>query len=389
MSPLPLNGGTQWGEGADMEISRPASTHPLPPADGSRATSLQFPSGRLLHLGSALFVLFVALILFYGGARKPMATTVPFLLSTLVVAILWGRGPAITGAVAASAAFNFFFVPPWDAAFSIPTVEEAVLLAGMLAIAVAVGTSIERMRRVRAEADQYAASERLQKVLLSCISHDLKTPLTGVIGSLSTLLEERALGQEGRQELLTIAYREAKQLDRFVTQTLEMSRLEAEAFRVRKERLDVRAVIDRAADHLREVFEERPCRVELPPRLPAVYVDAILFPHALINIIDNAAKYSPPGTPIEITACAGLNDVVISVADRGIGIPVEHLRRVFEKFSRLRQPASAAGVVGGTGLGLAIAKGIAEAHGGAIWAERRDGGGTIVSISLPLGGDPE
>jgi len=80
---------------------------------------------------------------------------------------------------------------------------------------------------------------------------------------------------------------------------------------------------------------------------------------------------------------------VISVADRGIGIPVEHLHRVFEKFSRLRQPASAAGVVGGTGLGLAIAKGIVEAHGGSIWAERRDGGGTIVSISLPRGSNAE
>jgi two-component system sensor histidine kinase KdpD len=362
--------------------------HPQPPADGSRPTSLHVLFGRLLHLGSAVFVLSVALILFYGGVRKPIATTVPFVLSTLVVAILWGRGPAITAAVAASATFNFFFVPP-DSAFSIPTAEEAVLLAGLLAIAVIVGTTIERMTRVRAEASQYAASERLQKVLLSCISHDLKTPLTGVIGSLSTLLEERALGEEGREELTAIAYREAKQLDRFVTQILEMTRLEAGAFRVRQEPLDVRGVIDSAADQLREVFEERPCRVELPPRLPSIYVDAILFPHALINILDNAAKYSPAGAPIEITAGAGLKDVVISVADRGIGIPVEHLHRVFEKFSRLRQPASAAGVVGGTGLGLAIAKGIVEAHGGSIWAEQRDGGGTIVKLSLPLGGDAE
>src|SRR5207245_10304632 len=198
--------------------------------------------------------------------------------------------------------------------------EEAVLLTGLLAIAVVVGTTIERMKRVRAEASQYAASEQLQKVLLSCISHDLKTPLTGVIGSLSTLLEERALGQEGREALTAIAYREAKELDRFVTQILEMTRLEAGAFRVRQEPLDVRSVIDSAADQLREAFEERPYRVELPPRLPSIYVDAILFPHALINLLDNAAKYSPPGTPIEITAGAGPTDVVISGAHRGSGI---------------------------------------------------------------------
>ena len=388
MSPYPAERGTQCRVDAAMDL-HPAHQHQQPPADGSRPTSLHAPSGRLLHVGSAVFALSVALMLFYSGVRNPIPTTVPFVLSTLLVAILWGRGPAITAAVAASATFNFFFVPPWDAAFSIPTVEEAVLLGGLLAVAVIVGTMIERMKRVRAEADQYAASERLQKVLLGCISHDLKTPLTGVIGSLSTLLEERALGSEGREELTAIAYREAKQLDRFVTQILEMTRLEAGAFRVRQEPLDVRSVIDSAADQLREVFEERPCRVELPLGLPSIYVDAILFPHALINILDNAAKYSPPGTPIEITAGAGIKDVVISVADRGIGIPVEHLHRVFEKFSRLRQPASAAGVVGGTGLGLAIAKGVVEAHGGAIWAERRDGGGTIVRISLPRRGDAE
>ena len=295
-----------------------------------------------MHLASAVFVLSVALILFYGGVRTPITTTVPFVLSTLVVAILWGRGPAITAAVAASATFNFFFVPPWDAAFSFPTIEEAVLLAGLLAIAVVVGTTIERMKRVRAEASQYAASERLQKVLLSCISHDLKTPLTGVIGSLSTLLEERALGEEGREELTAIAYREAKLLDRFVTQILEMTRLEAGAFRVRQEPLGVRDVIDSAADQLREVFEERPCRVDLSPRLPAIYVDAIVFPHALINIIDNAAKYSPPGTPIEIAARAGLKDLVISVADRGIGIPVEHSAKVFDPLGDKRSVEFAA-----------------------------------------------
>jgi two-component system, OmpR family, sensor histidine kinase KdpD len=115
-----------------------------------------------------------------------------------------------------------------------------------------------------------------------------------------------------------------------------------------------------------------------------MFVDPVLFPHVLINILDNAIKYSPPDTPIEITACAGPKDLVISVGDRGIGIPSEHLHRVFEKFHRLRQPASAAGVAGGSGLGLAIAKAIVEAHGGRVWAEQRARGGAIVRVSLPL-----
>ncbi len=363
------------------------SREPQSPAGGAAPPGKLLSAGWLLHLCSVASVVAVALVLYNAGARQAqIGTTIPFLFAVLFIAIAWGRSPAITAALTTSVVFNYLFVPPSNA-FSLPTLEEAVLLAGFLAVAVGLGTAIDRMRRVREEATQLAASERLQKVLLGCISHDLKTPLTGVIGSLSTLLEEQTLNRRGRNELLTIAYREAKQLDRFVTKVLEMTRLEAGAVGIRQEPIDLRSVIHSAVDHLREVLEGRRCRVELPPRLPPVYADAILLPHALINVLDNAAKYSPPETPIEITARAEVGDVVISVADRGIGIPAAHLGRVFEKFHRLRQPASTTGVASGTGLGLPIAKGIVAAHGGAIWAEQREGGGTVVRISLPFRGN--
>src|SRR5205807_9115292 len=148
MSPYPAERGTRCRVGA-AAVLPPAHQHQQPPADGSRPTSLHAPSGRLLPVGSAVFALSVALMLFYSGVRNPIPTTVPFVLSTLLVAILWGRGPAITAAVAASATFNFFFVLPWDAAFSIPTVEEAVLLGGVLAVAVIVATMIARKTRVQ------------------------------------------------------------------------------------------------------------------------------------------------------------------------------------------------------------------------------------------------
>jgi two-component system sensor histidine kinase KdpD len=340
-----------------------------------------------LYLCTVVFVVAFAWVLFnVEEQHEEIGTTIPSLLVVLLIAGAWGRGPAITAAVTIAIMKNYLLVPPSNA-FTSPTVKEIVHLVGFLAVAIGLGTAIDRMKRAREEANRLAASERLQKVLLGSISHDIKTPLTGVIGSLSTLLEEPTLGEPARHELLTIAYRETKQLEQFVAHVLEMTRLEAGEVRVHEEPSDLRSVIHGAVDHLREALDGRQCRVELPPQLPLVYVDAILLPHALINVLDNAAKYSPPDTPIEVTASLRRLDVVISVADRGIGIPAEHLHRVFEKFHRLRQPASKNGVTGGAGLGLPIAKGIVEAHGGAIWAEQRPGGGTIVNISLPLHSD--
>ena len=342
----------------------------------------------LLYLCSAGAVVLVGMMLFYGGARQPgIITSFPFVIAVLVVALMWGRGPAIVAALTASAVFNYLFSPPFDTDLDLPTAENVVLMTGLLAVAFGLGTAINQMRALRADMKESAERERFQEILLGCVSHDLKTPLTGVIGSLSTLIEERdALAGDVRDELLTIAFREAKQLDRLVTQVLEMTRLEAGALVVRREPCELGTLIHGVLQHLRETVGERPCRVDVSPTLPAVALDPIVFPHALINIVDNAVKYSPAGSPIEIAAWEDRGEAVIIVADRGIGIPAEHLHRVFEKFHRLRQLTSEAGVVGGTGLGLAIAKGIVEAHGGRIWAEQREGNGTIVKMRLPIRG---
>src|SRR5438309_1003348 len=370
-----------WGS---LSVAR---IQPRRSGNGSVAAGRLRSAKWLLYLCSVVCVVAFALILFNVEERhEEIGTTIPSLLVVLLIAGAWGRGPAVAATLTLSIMINYLLVPPSNA-LTLPTVKELVHLAGFLSVAVGLGTAVDRMKRARTEATRSAAGERLQKVLLGSISHDIKTPLTGVIGSLSTLLEEQTLDEPVRHELLTIAYRQTKQLEQFVAHVLEMTRLEAGEVRVHEEPSDLRSIIHGVVDHLREVLDGRQCRVELPPRLPSVYVDAILLPHALINVLDNAAKYSPPDAPIEITAAAQRLDVVISVADRGIGIPAEHLHRVFEKFHRLRQPASKDGVTGGAGLGLPIAKGIVEAHGGAIWAEQRPGGGTIVNISLPLHSD--
>lgn len=224
------------------------------------------------------------------------------------------------------------------------------------------------------------ATEKLQTALLNSISHDLRTPLVSITGALSSLREETpTLDQEGRHSLIETAYEEAERLNRLVGNLLNMTRLEAGAIHLRREPCDIQDAIGVALEQLGERLSKRPVKVNLPPNLPLVSMDFALFGQALVNLLDNAVKYSPTDTLIEVNVSQTQNAVNIEVCDRGIGIPPEDLERVFDKFYRVQRPES----VSGTGLGLAICKGIVEVHGGTIRASNRPGGGTIVTVTLP------
>ncbi len=224
------------------------------------------------------------------------------------------------------------------------------------------------------------ATERLQTALLNSISHDLRTPLVSITGALSSLQEEEiALDTEARRSLVENAREEAERLNRLVGNLLDMTRIEAGALKLTRELCDVQDVIGAALESLGERLRSRPLTVESPPDLLAP-LDFVLIVQVLVNLLDNALKYSPPGTPIEVLARVEGGDVIIQVADRGIGIPPDDLERVFDKFFRVQRP----GQVGGTGLGLSICKGIVEAHAGRIWVQNRAGGGTVVAVALPL-----
>lgn len=224
------------------------------------------------------------------------------------------------------------------------------------------------------------ATEKLQAALLNSISHDLRTPLVSITGALSSLLEETlTLDQEDRNSLLETAHEEAERLNRLVGNLLNMTRLEAGAIHLRREPCDIQDAIGAALEHLGERLAKRPVKVNLPPDLPLVSMDFALFGQALVNLLDNAVKYSPSDTLIEVNVSQTQDTVNIEVCDQGIGIPPEDLERVFDKFYRVQRPES----VSGTGLGLAICKGIVEAHGGTIQANNRPDGGTIVTVTLP------
>jgi two-component system sensor histidine kinase KdpD len=158
-----------------------------------------------------------------------------------------------------------------------------------------------------------------------------------------------------------------------------MTRLEAGAIHLRHEPCDIQDAIGAALEQLGERLEKRPVKVNLPPDLPLIPLDFALFGQALVNLLDNAVKYSPIDSLIEVNVSQTQDTANIEVCDHGIGIPPEDLERVFDKFYRVQRPES----VSGTGLGLAICKGIIEAHGGTIRADNRLGGGTIVTVTLP------
>ncbi|HEX7588523.1 MAG TPA: DUF4118 domain-containing protein, partial [Anaerolineae bacterium] len=225
------------------------------------------------------------------------------------------------------------------------------------------------------------ATEKLQTALLNSISHDLRTPLVSITGALSSLLDEGTpLDQATRRSLIETASDEAARLNHLVGNLLDMTRVEAGAMRMAQESCDVTDLIGASLDRLPKALEGRRVNLHIPAGLPLVPMDFVLMSQVLVNLLDNALKYSPPTGPIDLEASVDGNDLQISVADRGVGIPPEDLVRVFDKFYRVQRPD---GVIG-TGLGLAICKGIVEAHGGKIEAKNRGGGGTTVIVSLPL-----
>jgi two-component system sensor histidine kinase KdpD len=233
------------------------------------------------------------------------------------------------------------------------------------------------------QAQVQVATERLRNSLLSTVSHDLRTPLTAIAGAASGLLEENApLDPSTRHELCQTIAEEAHRLNRLVNNLLEMTRLEAGAIQVHKEWQPLEEVIGAALTRLEAQLHERPLTTHFPADLLLVPLDSVLIEQVLINLLDNAVKYTPPGSPIALTAWATEEAVTVEVADQGPGLPPGEEQRIFDKFYRVQRPP----MPSGSGLGLTICRGLVEAHGGQMWAENRPGGGTVLRFTLPLTG---
>ena len=261
------------------------------------------------------------------------------------------------------------------------TLEESNLLnalASQAALAIQRAKLAEEARQL----ELLRATEKLQKALLNSISHDLRTPLASITGSLSALLQDASsLDGKTKNELLENAFEESDRLNRIVGNLLDMTRVEAGALKVSPKPCELRDVIGVSLQELKCKLNGRPVNIQIPHDLPEIPMDFSLIVKVFVNLIDNAVKYSPEGAPIGIHAMIQENKSRIEIADEGAGIREEDLKRIFDKFYRAVKPDQ----ISGTGLGLSICKGIVEAHNGEIWAEGRSGkkGATFV-VLLPL-----
>lgn len=253
--------------------------------------------------------------------------------------------------------------------------------AALNAVTYLVAIGMERARSLEegSKIEALRQSEALKAVLLDALAHDLKTPLTSIKGAVSHLLAQARDAEE--KELLTIANEEADRLNRLVIEVLEMARIEAAKFHPDRSPHGVSEIISAAVKAQEESLKGRRVRLHIPESLPDAEVDFEFIQQVLKQLLDNALKYSPPGSPLTIAAGVAGEKIVISVADHGKGIPEAEQARVFEKFYRGRASRDE---TFGTGLGLSIAKGIIEAHGGKIWVTSQPGQGSIFSFALPV-----
>jgi two-component system sensor histidine kinase KdpD len=255
--------------------------------------------------------------------------------------------------------------------------------AGQLALALQRSALSDQAQRILVQVE----AERVRSSLLSSVSHDLRTPLAVIAGSASSLLESGdAQTPETRRELLQTISDETSRMAILVDNVLRMTQLQSGAVVPQKQWQPLEEVVGSALARMSKSLADRPVTTRIPPDLPLLNFDGVLVEQVLLNLLDNAAKYTPGGTPVTISASLQQDRAVIEVADSGPGLAPGEERHIFDKF--VRGAAGAAYQRRGAGLGLAICRAIAEIHGGRIWAENRSGGGARFLFTIPIEGQP-
>jgi two-component system sensor histidine kinase KdpD len=280
--------------------------------------------------------------------------------------------------VASAGAIGVVAVRPKDDALLLD--PERLHLLESLVNQVALAIERTRLSDKAQQAHVQMETERMRNAILSSVSHDLRTPLATITGAASSLAEgQDGLNAAARKDLARSICREADRLDRLLKNLLDMMRIEAGAVQLSREWHPIDEVVGAALARLEGRLRDHTVNTTFPADLPLVLVDGVLLEQVIINLVENAVKYVPAGTIIDLVATANDREIVVDVADRGPGIPFGEESRIFNKFYRGKSARE-----GGVGLGLTICRGIVEAHGGRIWVEHRPGGGAIFRFTIPL-----
>ena len=366
---------------------------------------------------AVLSVVVLTLLLKIVGTHVNAATvSLALLLNVLFIATRWGSVPALFASILAMLCFNFFFLPPLGT-FQIAATDNWIAMLAFLVTAVTAGqlsasarrraeeaeTGRREIERLYAElrdaferashAEALRQSEKLKSALLDAVTHDLRTPLTSIKASITTLLDESrgeqpvALDRDARLEMMEVIDEESDRLSRFINGLIELARIEAGELQLRRRWGAVDEIISAALIRAAPITRHHHVELEVEKELPGVRVDERAVSEVVYTLIDNAAKYSAKGSTIRITARRAGEDLIeMGVEDEGTGIPRDLRERVFDKFFRATRDGDVTHKPTGTGMGLAIAKGIVEAHEGRIRIESgKDGKGTRVLFTLPIG----
>lgn len=307
---------------------------------------------------------------------EPTNLVMFYLLAVVIAAIRWGQAPAIVTAILSVLFFDFFLVPPYFT-LGVADIQYLFTFIAFLIVGVVVSTLASKTR----EQVIQRQTEKLQTALLNSISHDLRTPIASITGSLSALIDrDYNLDDATRKELLETAFQESERLNQLVGNLLDMTRMEAGALKISRKPCELRDLLGASLEQLRDRIGSRNIKIDVPKDFPEVAIDFSFMMKVFFNLIDNALKYSPPDASIFIKASLSQDTARIEIKDQGVGIPDEDLKRIFDKFYRVQRPHQ----IKGTGLGLSICKGIIEAHAGQITAINNPDRGVTFIINIPL-----
>jgi K+-sensing histidine kinase KdpD len=302
-----------------------------------------------------------------------------FPVGVLYAATRFGVGPSILTAFGGAVVFDFVFVPPaW--AFAVPGLKDGLTLAVMAAVAAVASILAEQLRKQAHRASRRADIEQLRNALLSSLSHDLRTPLTTLVGASAALCEDR-LEPGQRMQFSRMVADESVRLNRLVDVLLELTRLESARAESPRSLQSVEEVIGSALSRLERRLEGRDVSTHVADGVPLIAFDPLLIEQVVINLVENVLRHAGSASPIEVTAKLAGREILVEVADRGPGVREGEEERLFEKLYRGRGTVAGDG---GFGLGLSICRAILIAHDGRIWLGNRPGGGAAVRFTLPL-----